>query len=128
MSTYRIQASSVEAPQFSGSFLGDGSGLTGIGGATPTGSLLTTASFTSPNLIFTKGDSTTFNVNVSSLTSSLVQSSQTSSMSVLSSSFAATASFVPLAQTASYILNAVSSSFATTASFASNGGVTQILS
>jgi hypothetical protein len=31
MSTYRIQATSVEAPQFSGSFIGDGSGLTGVG-------------------------------------------------------------------------------------------------
>jgi hypothetical protein len=103
MSTYRIQATSVEAPQFSGSFIGDGSGLTGIGGSTPTGSLLTTASFTTPNLTFTKGDSTTFNVNISTLTGSLVQSSQTSSMSVLSSSYALTSSY------------------------AANGGVTQII-
>ena len=52
------------------------------------------------------------------------------------SSFAATASFVETAQTASfvqnaisasYVLQAVSSSFATTASYASNGGVTQLL-
>jgi hypothetical protein len=33
-----------------------------------TGSLLETASFSDPNLIFTKGDKSTFNVNISSLT------------------------------------------------------------
>ena len=37
MSTYRIQATSVEAPQFSGSFIGDGSGLTGVGGGSGNG-------------------------------------------------------------------------------------------
>jgi hypothetical protein len=54
---------------FSGSFFGDGSGLTGIsgGGSTNTGSLLTTASFVDPNLTFTKGDKTTFNVNISKI-------------------------------------------------------------
>jgi hypothetical protein len=54
---------------FSGSYRGDGSGLTGIsgGGSTNTGSLLTTASFVSPNLIFDKGDRTTFNVDLSKL-------------------------------------------------------------
>jgi len=92
MSTYRIQADSVEAPQFSGSFIGDGSGLVGAGG--PTGSFLTTSSFTTPNLTFTKGDSSTFNINISPLTGSLIQSSQTASMSVASASFATTASFI----------------------------------
>jgi len=38
------------------------------GGSVDTGSLLTTASFSDPNLTFTKGDSGTFNVNISSLT------------------------------------------------------------
>ena len=33
-----------------------------------TSSLITSASFLDPNLIFTKGDSSTFNVNISSLT------------------------------------------------------------
>jgi len=33
-----------------------------------TGSLLTTASFLDPNLIFVRGDKTSFNVNISSLT------------------------------------------------------------
>lgn len=94
MSTYRIQADSVEAPQFSGSFIGNGSGLTGVGGSTPTGSLLTTASFTSANLTFTKGDSSTFNVNISSLTGSLVQSSQTSSFTQLATG-SVTASVTP---------------------------------
>lgn len=36
-------------------------------GSTDTGSLLVTASFSDPNLIFEKGDKTTFNVNLSSL-------------------------------------------------------------
>ena len=36
--------------------------------SSPTGSLLTSASFLDPNLIFIKGDSSTFNVNISSLT------------------------------------------------------------
>jgi len=53
---------------FSGSFQGDGSGLTGIsGGGGDTGSLLTTASFSDPNLTFTKGDKTTFNVDLSKI-------------------------------------------------------------
>jgi hypothetical protein len=36
--------------------------------SSPTSSLLETASFSDPNLIFTKGDKSTFNVNISSLT------------------------------------------------------------
>lgn len=60
---------------FSGSFQGDGSGLTGIsgsgGGSTNTGSLLTTASFvatsSNSNISFTKGDKSTFNVDLSKL-------------------------------------------------------------
>jgi hypothetical protein len=55
---------------FSGSFFGDGSGLTGIsgsGGSTNTGSLLTTASFTDPNMVFTKGNGSTFNVDISKI-------------------------------------------------------------
>ena len=39
----------------------------GGGGSTDTGSLLTTASFSNPNLTFEKGDKTTFNVNLISL-------------------------------------------------------------
>lgn len=56
---------------FTGSFFGDGSGLTGItGGSASTGSLLTTASLSGNNLNFTKGDSSTFTVDLSSLASS----------------------------------------------------------
>ena len=40
----------------------------GGGGSTSTGSLLTTASFLSPNLTFTKGDTTTFDVSLATLT------------------------------------------------------------
>jgi hypothetical protein len=40
----------------------------GGGGSVNTGSLLTTASFLDPNLTFTKGNNSTFNVNISSLT------------------------------------------------------------
>ena len=53
---------------FSGSFQGDGSGLTGINVIIDTGSLLTTASFSNPNLTFKKADSTTFDVDLTSLT------------------------------------------------------------
>ncbi len=63
-------------------FTASGSG----GGTTNTGSLLTTASFSDPNLTFTKGNGSTFNVNISSLT-------------VTSASYALTASYVnPLNQ------------------------------
>lgn len=40
----------------------------GGGGSVNTGSLLTTASFSDPNLTFTKGDGSTFPVNLSTLT------------------------------------------------------------
>lgn len=54
---------------FSGSFFGDGSGLIGIGG--DTGSLLISASFaataSNSNIVFIKGDKTTFNVDISKL-------------------------------------------------------------
>lgn len=40
----------------------------GTGGSTDTGSLLTTASFTNPNLEFEKGNGSGFTLNLSSLT------------------------------------------------------------
>ena len=56
---------------FTGSFIGDGSGLTGItGGSASTGSLLSSASLSGNNLNFTKGDSSTFSVDLSTLASS----------------------------------------------------------
>jgi hypothetical protein len=39
------------------------------GGSTNTGSLLTTASFSDPNITFTKGDGSTFNVDLTGITS-----------------------------------------------------------
>ncbi len=64
------------------------------------------------------------------VTASYITLAQTASyvLNAVSSSFASTASFVQTAQTASYVLNAVSSSFSTTssyaltASYALNGG------
>ena len=50
-------------------------------GATDTGSLLTSASFRDPDLTFTKGDGSTFDVDISTLT-------------VVSASFASTASYL----------------------------------
>ena len=52
------------------------------GGTTPTGSLLLTASFSNPNLTFTKGDGSTFSINLSTLV-------PTSASYAVSSSFAA---------------------------------------
>jgi hypothetical protein len=78
--------------------IGGGGGGTTIN----TGSLLSNASFLNPDLTFTKGDGSTFNVNLSTLVS-------TSSSYALSSSYAATASI------------------AISASYALNGGVTQLL-
>ena len=89
-----------------------------------TSSLINNANFSNPNLTFTRGDTTTFDVNISSLIPT-------------SASYASTASFAP-----SYVLNSVtssmlspyvltsvtssmrvlSSSFALTASYALNGG------
>ena len=52
--------------------IGDFNNLTldfsGGGGSINTGSLLTTASFSDPNLTFTKGNGSTFPVNLSTLT------------------------------------------------------------
>lgn len=53
----------------------------GGGGSTNTGSLLVTASFSDPNLTFTKGNGSTFPVNLSTLT-------------VVSASYAQTASYI----------------------------------
>lgn len=79
-------------------FYGSGSGnvvkeFTGSasGGSTNTGSLLTTASFSNPNLTFTKGDGSTFNTSLISLVPT-------------SASYALTASFVA---TASWATNAI---------------------
>ena len=115
-------------------FYGSGSGnvvkeFTGSAssGATNTGSLLTTASFSNPNLTFTKGNGSTFNVNLVSLVPTSASFASTASFApnyVLNS---ATSSFVTNAQTSSFVLNSqtssmsvASASFASTASFAPN--------
>ena len=104
-------------------FTGSASG----GGATNTGSLLVTASFSNPNLTFTKGNGSTFNVNLVSLVPTSASFASTASFApnyVLNS---ATSSFVTNAQTSSFVLNSqtssmsvASASFASTASFAPN--------
>ena len=68
-----VSAIGVYSGSFSGSFQGDGSQLTGVGGggSASTGSLLSTASFSpnssNSNITFTKGDNTTFNVDISKI-------------------------------------------------------------
>ena len=87
---------------------------------------LVTASISGTTLTFTKGDNSTFNVTIASSSyasnadlldglnsTSFVLNSQTSSMTVLSASFASNASSS---------LRAVSSSYAVTASYALNAG------
>jgi hypothetical protein len=75
-SSYAFQAIASDSSISSSYALTSSYALNG-GGSTSTGSLLTTASFLSPNLTFTKGDATTFDVDLSSLnvTSSLTASS-----------------------------------------------------
>jgi len=66
-----VSAIGVYSGSFSGSFQGDGSQLTGVGGSASTGSLLATASFaansSNTNITFVKGDKTTFNVDISKI-------------------------------------------------------------
>jgi hypothetical protein len=103
-------------------------GLAGPSSSFDSGSFVTTSSFGS----FTQSyyqDSGSFSSEIGSLTavtSSYVLNSQTSSMAVLSASFAITASFLPVGTYAITSSWAVSSSRAITASFALNGGVTRI--
>ena len=83
----------------------------GGGGSTNTGSLLTTASFSNPNLTFTKGDGSTFNVSLLSLV-------PTSASYALSASFASTASFLSPSTTNAFIQGG--NSFGTTALLGTN--------
>jgi hypothetical protein len=89
-----------------------------------TGSLVTTSSFNSFTSSYTT-DSSSFNSRIGSLTaatSSYVLNSQTSSMTVLSASFARTASFLPVGTYAITSSNAVSSSYSLTASYVQAAG------
>jgi len=81
----------------------NGGGGGGGSGSTDTGSLLKTASFSNPNLVFTKGNGSTFNVNISSLV-------------ITSASYAQSASIANNALTASFASQVLSSSYAQTAS------------
>ena len=78
--------------------------LNGGGSSVDTGSLLTTASVSNDTITFTKGDTTTFDIEVNNVTSA---------------SYASTASFVTTAQTASFVTTAQTASFVTTAQTAS---------
>jgi len=107
----------------SGNIVKEFTGSASGGGTINTGSLLTTASFSNPNLTFTKGDGNTFNVNLVSLVPTSASFASTASFApnyVLNS---ATSSFVTNVQTSSFVLNSqtssmsvASSSFASTAS------------
>jgi len=135
-SSFNAFTSSYNTGSFTGSFIGDGSELTGIvsskwTGSNPisrqsdveiTGSLRVTGGVTAS--LF--GTASWAN---NALTASYVQLAQTASyvLNAVSSSYASTASYVILAQTASYVetaqtasyvLQAVSASFATSASWA----------
>lgn len=95
-------------------FYGSGSGnivkefTTSGSGTTNTGSLLTTASFSNPNLTFTKGNGSTFNVNLVSLVPT-------------SASFATTASFI----TASGVYGPYGSNSILTASYATTSSYSE---
>ena len=85
---------------------------TAISGAFNTSSLLVTASFSNPNLTFTKGDGTTFQQSLVSL----VPTTSTSASRATSAASADTATFATSATSASYAISSshsVSSSFAT---------------
>jgi hypothetical protein len=75
--TYLWQRGKFNNVSFSGSdisqFINDANYITledipPSSGSLATGSLLITASFLDPNIVFGKGDNTTFNVDISSLT------------------------------------------------------------
>ncbi len=104
--------------------------LNGGGSSVNTGSFLITASVSNDTITFTKGNTTTFNIEVDNVTSasyagtaSFVTTAQTASFVTT----AQTASFVTTAQTASYATTAVSSSYATTASFSTTSQTSSII-
>lgn len=81
------------------------------GGISNTSSLLTSSSFSDPNLLFTKGDGSTFNVNLSTLTvtnaanATFATTAGVATSAVIASS-ATTANTAATANTASYIQGA----------------------
>ncbi len=82
--------------------------ITGGGGSTDTGSLLTTASFSNPNLTLTKGDASTFAIDLSTLQPATASYALTASYSLNAGTTIDTGSFVT---TSSF--NSFTSSYAT---------------
>lgn len=62
--SFNTFTSSYSTGSFTGSFIGDGSGLVGITTTVDTGSLLVTASISEQTLTFTKGNGTTFPITI----------------------------------------------------------------
>ena len=114
-SSFETFSGSYNTGSFTGSFTGDGSGLTNLPiPSIDTGSLVTTSSF---NAFTSSINSFTASYNTGSFTGSFTGSlNGTSSWA----ENALTASYVELAQTASYVLQAESASFASTASYVEN--------
>lgn len=94
---------------FTGSFIGNGSGLTNVTASSATSaSFATTASFLTGTVA-----SASFATTASFLTGTIESASFASTASrAVSASFATTSSYIKTAQTASYVLNAVSASYA----------------
>jgi hypothetical protein len=112
--TGSIKATEGISGSFSGSFQGDGSGLTGITSDTSTtSSYALTASYveTAQTASFVTTAQTASYVNASNIDGTVANAT--------SASYAQTASFVTTAQTASYVETAQTASFVTTAQTAS---------
>ncbi len=94
---------------FTGSFIGNGSGLTNVtASSAASASFASTASFLTGTV-----QSASFASTASYLTGTIESASFANTASrAVTASFATTASYIKTAQTASYILNAVSSSYA----------------
>ena len=93
--------------------------INGGGGSTDTGSLLTTASFSDPIITFTKGDGTTFAVNLSSLQPTTASYSVTASYALNAGTTIDTSSFVTTSSFNSFTSSYTTGSF--TGSFFGNG-------
>ena len=99
----------------SGNVVKEFTGSGGSGGSTNTGSLLTTASFSNPNLTFTKGDSSAFNVNLTSLV-------PTSASFATSSSYAANGGVTQLLAGPNITLSPIDGKGQVTVSSTAGGG------
>jgi hypothetical protein len=93
--------------------------INGGGGSADTGSLLTTASFSNPNLTFTKGDTSTFNVNLTTLQPTTASYSLTASYALNASATVDTGSLLTTSSFNSFTSSYTTGSF--TGSFFGNG-------